>query len=84
MTNAFFDRSILNGPEFGIVSRPDLVSAAREAGDADFDMLIACTFNYDAHSSEFDKRGRIPVFKARMNADLHMVDDVRSNCGENY
>lgn len=33
--------------EFGTVSRPDLVAAAREAGDADFDVLIACAFNYD-------------------------------------
>jgi adenine-specific DNA-methyltransferase len=32
--------AILIGPEFGTVSRPDLVSAAREAGDADFDVLI--------------------------------------------
>ncbi|MCA3480106.1 MAG: site-specific DNA-methyltransferase, partial [Rhodobacter sp.] len=45
------------GPEFGTVSRPDLVAAAREAGDAGFDVLIACAFNYDAHSSEFDKLG---------------------------
>jgi adenine-specific DNA-methyltransferase len=51
---------ILIGPEFGTVSRPDLVAAAREAGDAGFDVLIACAFNYDAHSSEFDKLGRMP------------------------
>ncbi|MBB4268117.1 site-specific DNA-methyltransferase [Roseospira visakhapatnamensis] len=66
------------GPEFGTVSRPDLVAAAREAGDAGFDVLIACAFNYDAHSSEFDKLGRIPVLKARMNADLHMADDLKN------
>jgi hypothetical protein len=36
------------GPEFGTVSRPDLVAAAREAGDAGFDVLVACAFNYDA------------------------------------
>jgi adenine-specific DNA-methyltransferase len=53
--------AIFVGPEFGTVSRPDLVAAAREAGDADFDALIACAFNYDAHSSEFNKLGRIPV-----------------------
>ncbi len=69
---------ILIGPEFGTVSRPDLVAAAREAGDADFDVLIACAFNYDAHSSEFHKLGRIPVLKARMNADLHMADDLKN------
>ena len=69
---------IFIGPEFGTVSRPDLVAAAREAGDADFDVLIACAFNYDAHSSEFDKLGRIPVLKARMNADLHMAEDLKN------
>ncbi|HKZ78891.1 MAG TPA: site-specific DNA-methyltransferase [Pyrinomonadaceae bacterium] len=70
--------AIFIGPEFGTVSRPDLVAAAREAGDADFDVLITCAFNYDAHSSEFNKLGRIPVLKARMNADLHMADDLKN------
>ncbi len=70
--------AIFIGPEFGTVSRPDLVAAAREAGDADFDVLITCAFNYDAHSSEFDKLGRIPVLKARMNADLHMAEDLKN------
>ena len=45
--------AIFIGPEFGTVSRPDLVAAAREAGDAGFDVLIACAFSYDAHSTEF-------------------------------
>jgi adenine-specific DNA-methyltransferase len=70
--------AIFIGPEFGTVSRPDLVAAAREAGDADFDVLIACAFNYDARSADFDKLGRIPVLKARMNADLHMADDLKN------
>ena len=70
--------AVFIGPEFGTVSRPDLVAAAREAGDAGFDVLIACAFNYDAHSSEFDRLGRIPVLKARMNADLHMADDLKN------
>ena len=70
--------AIFIGPEFGTVSRIDLVAAAREAGDADFDVLIACAFNFDAHSSEFAKLGRIPVLKARMNADLHMAEDLKN------
>jgi adenine-specific DNA-methyltransferase len=70
--------AIFIGPEFGTVSRPDLVAAAREAGDAGFDVLITCAFNYDAHSSEFNKLGRIPVLKAHMNADLHMADDLKN------
>jgi len=69
---------IFIGPEFGTVSRQDLVTAAREAGDADFDVLIACAFSYDALSSEFNKLGRIPVLKARMNADLHMAGELKN------
>ena len=70
--------AIFTGPEFGTVSRPDLVQAAREATDADFDVLIACAFNYEAHSTEFNKLGRIPILKARMNADLHMAGDLKN------
>ena len=40
--------AIFIGPEFGTVTRPDLVEAAREAGDAGVDVLIACAFNYEA------------------------------------
>ena len=69
---------ILIGPEFGTVGRPDLVESAREAGDAGFDVLIACAFNFEAHASEFSKLGRIPVLKARMNADLHMGGDLKT------
>ena len=54
---------IFIGPEFGTVSRPDLVAGA---------------FNYDARSTEFSKLGAIPVLKARMNADLHMADDLKN------
>ena len=66
------------GPEFGTVARPDLVAAAREAADAGFDVLVACAFSYDAHAAEFEKLGRIPVLKARMNADLHMAGDLKN------
>ena len=52
--------AIFIGPEFGTVQRADLVAGAREAGDAGFDVLIACAFNYDAHAAEFSKLGRIP------------------------
>ncbi len=70
--------AILIGPEFGTVSRPDLVAAVREAADGGFDVLIACAFNFDAHSSEFEGIGRIPVLKARMNPDLHMSDELKT------
>ena len=70
--------AIFIGPEFGTVQRADLVQAAKEAGDADFDVLIACAFNYEAHATEFNKLGRVPVLKARMNADLHMSDDLKN------
>jgi len=70
--------AVFIGPEFGTVPRADLVAAAREAGDAGFDVLVSCAFSYDAHASEFNKLGRIPVLKAHMNADLHMADDLKN------
>ena len=70
--------AIFIGPEFGTVSRPDLVEAAREAADGGFDVLIGCAFNYDAHTTEFESLGRVPVLKARMNADLHMAGDLKN------
>jgi len=66
------------GPEFGTVSRPDLIAAAREAGESGFDVLLACAFNYGARSTEFNKLGRIPILRARINADLHMADDLKN------
>ena len=66
------------GPEFGTVQRQDLVEAAREAAEAGFDLLIACAFNYEAHATEFDKLGSVPVLKARMNADLHMAGELKN------
>jgi adenine-specific DNA-methyltransferase len=70
--------AILIGPEFGTLSRPDLVAAAREAAEARFDVLIACAFNYDAHASELTRLGPLPILKARMNPDLHMADDLKN------
>ena len=70
--------AVFIGPEFGTVSRPDLVEAAREAAEAGLDVLIACAFNYDAHTTEFESLGRIPVLKARMNADLHMAGELKN------
>ena len=69
--------AIFIGPEFGTVSRPDLVQAARESADSRFDVLIACAFNFEAHATEFAKLGKVPVLKARMNADLHMAEDLK-------
>ena len=66
------------GPEFGTVSRPDLIDAAREAAEIGFDVLIACAFNYEGHTAELERLGRIPVLKARMNADLHMSTDLKN------
>jgi adenine-specific DNA-methyltransferase len=70
--------AILFGPEFGTVSRVDLVVAAREATEARFDVLIACAFNFDAHASELSKLGPLPILKAKMNPDLHMADELKN------
>ncbi len=70
--------AIFIGPEFGTVQRVDLVAAAKEAADAKFDVLIACAFSFDAHTTDLTKIGSLQVLKARMNADLHMAADLKS------
>jgi adenine-specific DNA-methyltransferase len=45
---------IFIGPEFGTVTRVDLVEAARECADAGFNVLISCAFNYEAQSINSD------------------------------
>jgi len=70
--------AIFIGPEFGTVQRVDLVAAAREAADANFDVLIACAFSYEAHATDLLNIGRMPILKARMNADLHMAGDLKN------
>jgi adenine-specific DNA-methyltransferase len=75
--------AIFIGPEFGTVSRPDLVAAAREAAEAGFDVLIACAFSFEAQTAELNRLGPIPVLKARMNADLHMGGDLKPTASAN-
>ena len=70
--------AIFVGPEFGTVTRADLTAAAREALDARFDALIACGFNFDAHTSELTKLGPLPILKAKMNPDLHMSEELKN------
>lgn len=70
--------AILIGPEYGTVGRQDLVAAAREAVDNRFDVLIACAFNFDAHSSELDTLGSLTILKARINPDMHMSDELKN------
>ena len=70
--------AIFIGPEYGTLGRADIVAAAREARDLQFDVLVCCAFNYDAHSSEIDKLADLPILKARMNPDLHMADELKN------
>jgi adenine-specific DNA-methyltransferase len=70
--------AILIGPEYGTVGRQDIVAAAREAVDARFDVLIACAFNFDAHSSELGSLGSLKILKARINSDMHMSDELKN------
>jgi len=70
--------AICVGPEFGTIQQGDLAEAAKEAGRLDFDELIVCAFNYDAQCAELSQLGRIHIIKARMNADLHMADNLKN------
>ena len=69
--------AIFIGPEYGTITHPDIMAAAREANDARFDILVATGFNFDAHSSEIDRLGPLPILKARINPDLHMANDLK-------
>ena len=75
---AEFRAAIFIGPEFGTTGRSDLVAAAREAVDNRFDLVIACAFNFDAHSSELDGLGSLKIHKARINPDMHMSDELKN------
>ena len=70
--------AILIGPEYGTIGRQDIVAAAREAVDARFDVLIACAFNFDAHSSELGNLGSLKILKARINPDMHMSEELKN------
>ena len=68
----FFEHPILNSPDAYPARHWELDA------DASFDVLIACAFNYEAHAAEFEKLGRVPVIKARMNPDLHMAGELKN------
>ncbi|MGC9270916.1 modification methylase, partial [Acidiphilium sp.] len=70
--------AIFIGPEYGTVGRQDIVNAAREAVDARFDVLIACAFNFDAHSTELGSLGSLTILKARINPDMHMSAELKN------
>jgi adenine-specific DNA-methyltransferase len=70
--------AIFIGPEFGTISRIDLTAAAREAAESRFDVLIACSFAFDALASELTRLGPLPILKARMNPDLHMAGELKN------
>lgn len=70
--------AILIGPEYGTVGRQDIIAAAREAADARFDVLIACGFNFDAHTAELASLGSLTILKARINPDMHMAGDLKN------
>ncbi len=69
---------IFIGPEYGTITQSDLANAASEAQRDRFDALIACGFNFDAHTSELTKLGPLPILKARMNTDLHMSEELKN------
>ena len=64
---------IFIGPEFGTVARPDLVQAAREAGEADFDVLVACAFQLRSPC--------LGVQQARSHSCPQSADECRSPHG---
>lgn len=73
--------AVFVGPEYGTITRPQVVAAAREAQENGFDILIAAAFNFDAHAGEVTKMGPLTVLQARINPDLHMPDLANTGAG---
>lgn len=69
--------AILVGPEFGTLSRPDIMEAAREALECGCNMLVACAFHFDAQSTEVMKLGKLSIMKVMMNTDLMMGESLK-------
>ena len=46
-------------------------------------VLIACAFNFRAVPDPSNKLGAPPVLEARMNANLHMADDLANTGKQN-
>ena len=59
------------------------MAAARETVESGFNVLITCAFSYDAQTTELNKLGKLPVLKARMNADLHMPTELKKTRNAN-
>lgn len=70
--------AIFIGPEYGTLGRADIVAAAREASELQFDLLVCCAFNYDAHSSEIEKLANLKILKAKINPDMHMANELKN------
>jgi adenine-specific DNA-methyltransferase len=75
--------AIMVGPEFGTIQRSDLIRAAREAGDAGFDVLISCAFSFSGDCADLQKLGRIQILRVNMNADLHMAGELKETKSAN-
>tara|TARA_B100000929_G_scaffold41910_2_gene29889 strand:- start:4428 stop:7370 length:2943 start_codon:yes stop_codon:yes gene_type:complete len=72
---------ILVGPEYGTVGRREITRAAIEAAELGMETLIVCAFNYDAQATGMDRYGTVNILRARMNADLHMLDLKNTGAG---
>jgi adenine-specific DNA-methyltransferase len=70
--------AILIGPEYGSLTKADLLAAANEAQANRFDVLVACAFSFDAHAAELSRLGPLPILKAKMNPDLHMAGELKN------
>lgn len=71
--------AIAFGPEFGSVRRDEVMKAGKRAMELGFDVLIYCAFSFDAYVGEGteEQMGDLKILHARMNADLHMVEDLK-------
>ena len=68
--------AIALGPQYGTVDAALVRSAAIEAVNDGFDLLIVAGFAFDASAAEVDHIGRLPILRVNMNPDLMMGEDL--------
>lgn len=66
------------GPRLGPIHPGDLSLAAREALEANFDLLIACGFEFEPGDPTGDGPPGLAILGLKMNADLLMADRLEN------
>ena len=79
----FLKVGIFVGAEYSSVKHDEIMTAAAKAKKARLDLLIVCGLNFDARASDIKGVGNLKVLRARINPDLQMSTDLKTNVTDN-